>query len=91
MGISIAAGVRIGNELGAGNPQKAKRASLVAMAVVCKSDALQSCYHCTNLVANTVIQVVCLQATKSYFGLIYTKDRYLVILIGFYISFCQNL
>uniref|UniRef100_A0A1X7VPD1 Multidrug and toxin extrusion protein n=1 Tax=Amphimedon queenslandica TaxID=400682 RepID=A0A1X7VPD1_AMPQE len=59
LGISIAAGVRIGNELGAGNPQNAKRASLVAMAVV---------------FTNTVIQVICLQATKFYFGLIYTKD-----------------
>lgn len=91
MGISIAAGVRIGNELGAGNPKNAKRASLVAMVVVCKSLAIQSHDHCIDLVINTVIQVICLQATKFYFGLIYTKDRYSIILLGFCINFCQNL
>ena len=42
LGISIAAGVRIGNELGAGNPLKAKRSSYIAMAVVCKSHGHQS-------------------------------------------------
>ena len=34
MGLSIAGSVRIGNELGAGNPKGAKRASFVFLIIV---------------------------------------------------------
>ena len=36
IGISIATSVRVGNELGAGNPKGAKRASYASMTIVCK-------------------------------------------------------
>ena len=34
MGISITGGVRVGNELGAGNPRQAKRAAFVSIGIV---------------------------------------------------------
>ena len=36
LGLSIAVSIRVGNELGAGNPLGAKRASYTAVAIVCK-------------------------------------------------------
>jgi MATE family multidrug resistance protein len=59
LGISIASGVRVGNELGAGNPQQAKRATIVAVSAT---------------VLNVIFQCVLLQSTKSVIGYIYTQD-----------------
>ena len=36
LGLGIAASIRVGNELGAGNPQGAKRASYAAISASCK-------------------------------------------------------
>lgn len=37
LGLSVATSVRVGNELGAGNPQGAKRVTLVSVMITCKS------------------------------------------------------
>ena len=46
LGLSIAGTVRVGNELGAGQPQKAKRAAYVCIFVTCKREEVQD----TNIV-----------------------------------------
>ena len=38
LGVGIATSIRVGNELGAGNPVGAKRASYTALSITCKFD-----------------------------------------------------
>lgn len=60
LGISITGGVRVGNELGAGNPRQAKRAAYVSIGIVA---------------CNAIVQIIFLHSVKNVIGTLYTEDE----------------
>ena len=59
LGIATAVSVRVGNELGAGQPQRAKRSALVSIVMTCE-------FVCAVFHDNTLILVVCIQSVLLY-------------------------
>ncbi|KAM9254102.1 LOW QUALITY PROTEIN: multidrug and toxin extrusion protein 1-like [Dugong dugon] len=66
-GFSVAASIRVGNALGAGNIEQAKKSSAVAMVI-------------TELFA--VIYCILLSSSKDFVGYIFTTDREIIALVA---------
>ena len=71
VGIGIAALIRVGNELGAGNPTAAKQAAYVSLALAGELIVLQSCYTVTvstqySAAAVSSVAVLLFLAIRSY-------------------------
>ena len=81
LGISIAASVRVGNELGAGNPVGAKRAAYISIGVI--SQFLVQLHYLVNfeyfyfslIVVIAVISVALLQGLKDVLADLYNAEE----------------
>ena len=73
LGISTAVSVRVGNELGAGNPKGAKRAAYVSCGVVSELIII----HCFSyrlyyiIVVNAVITIAVVEVSRDHIGKLY--------------------
>ena len=76
LGLSIAGTVRVGNELGAGQPQKAKRAAYICILVTCKREQMRD--------TTIVFAYVC------YFAVMFFLCRHQCPCIGFAGPVCKK-
>ena len=84
LGLGTAAGVRVGNELGAGRPLKAKRVTYTAIGIMCMRDivysvatkmATFSARSSYPAVCTATIMTVVLIASRKVIGKLFTKDE----------------
>ena len=83
LGIATAVSVRVGNELGAGQPLRAKRSAYVSIAMTCEL-MKSSMFHCITViiiflcicvVTAAVLIAVFIQSTKTVIGKLFTSDE----------------
>ena len=91
LGIGIAVSIRVGNELGAGNPKAAKRASYVALGMACEitlncKTIMEFLSTFNFAVSIATINTILLQLTKNHIGKIFTKDELHVGILQYDIS-----
>lgn len=88
-GISVAASVRVGNELGAGQHIRAKRAAYLSMGLVGKwvllraKPPLQCAQYCLCicLVCSGVLGFLLVQSMQSVIGRIFTSNKYVQLIV----------
>ena len=81
IGFSIATSIRVGNELGAGNPNAAKKASYLAVVCVCKYTTYMYNIHHHGVYSSVIIVIlavfytVLLLTTKDYIGALFVPNN----------------
>ena len=80
VGLSISVTIRVGNELGAGQPQRAKRAAYTGVLVASKYQEIYSVYNVIAFlpVCTATLTVIFLQSTRTVIGSIFTREQYVL-------------
>ena len=79
LGIATAVSVRVGNELGAGQPLRAKRSAYVSIVMTCEfmQSSTVHCiiFLCICVVTAAVLIAAFIQSTKTVIGKLFTSDE----------------